>query len=138
MIVIDTSIIYALLDGGDAWHEQVAAWYLDEQPILATTPLILAEVDHLAARAGPDARSAWRRDLAGGAYVVQWWPDAPTESVTVAERYRDAGLSLADASLVVLAGRLGTVDVATLDERHFRMIEPVSGEPAFRLLPLDI
>lgn len=138
MIVIDTSVIYALLDRRDQHHPEAAAWYagVDEAP--ATTPLILAECDHLAGtRAGRGARAAFRGDLARGAYSVHWWRSAPGDIVEVAERYGDLGLSLADASLVVLARRLDTLTVATFDARHFRAIEPLSGGPAFTLMPAD-
>ena len=56
----------------------------------------------------------------------------------VAERSADAGLGLTDASLVVLAQRLGTADIATLDERHFRAVRPLAGGDTFRLLPADL
>ena len=73
MIIVDTSVIYALLDRRDANHEAAAEWYLRETPPLATTPLVLAEVDHLAAaRAGRSAQRAWQADVAGGAYDVVW------------------------------------------------------------------
>ncbi len=39
--------------------------------------------------------------------------------------------------LVVLAQRLRTVEIATLDERHFRVLKPLTGEPAYRLLSAD-
>jgi predicted nucleic acid-binding protein len=57
--------------------------------------------------------------------------------VKVAERYADTRLGLADASLVALAGRLGTIDIATLGERHFRAVRPLAGGTAFTLLPAD-
>jgi predicted nucleic acid-binding protein len=57
--------------------------------------------------------------------------------VRIAERYADTGLGLADASLVALAERLDTVEIATLDERHFRSVRPLAGGGAFRLLPMD-
>ncbi len=138
MIVVDTSVIYALLDGADAWHQRVAAWYGASLPSLATTPLVVAEVDHLAgARAGTRAQDAWRADLKNGAYDVIWWPQAEAEIVELAGRYRGLGVDLTDASLVVLANRLGCTDVATLDERHFRAVRPVAGDGSFRLLPAD-
>ena len=56
----------------------------------------------------------------------------PTFSTAIA----DLGLGLADASIVVLAGRHQTVDVLTLDERHFRAISGPHDRP-FRLLPAD-
>jgi len=138
VIVVDTSVIVAYMNAGDDHHDRVAAWLdlVDED--LATTPLIVAEVDHLvAARGGPAALKALRADLAAGAYLVDWWPAATAATVKVANRYADTGLGLADASLVVLAERLNTTDIATLDERHFRAVRPLTGGTAFRLLPTD-
>lgn len=40
----------------------------------------------------------------------------------VIERYAGQKISLADASIVVLAERHATRDVLTLDERHFRVL----------------
>ncbi len=138
MIVLDTSVIYALLDAADARHHQAVAWYSDLTRELVTTPLVLAEVDHLAAtRGGPVALQALHADIRQGAYLVEWWPSAGGESAQVADRYADLGIGLTDASLVVLAARVGTTDIATFDERHFRAIVPLVGAPAFRLLPVD-
>jgi predicted nucleic acid-binding protein len=53
----------------------------------------------------------------------------------VIERHADLGISLADASIVVLAQRHGLVDVLTLDQRHFRVLDN-HGKP-FRVLPAD-
>jgi len=68
---------------------------------------------------------------------MDWWPSAGRESADIADRYRDLGIGLTDASLVALAGRVEVVDIATFDERHFRAIRPLAGGSAFRLLPLD-
>lgn len=138
MIVLDTSVIYALLDAADERHRQALAWYqtLDEE--LVTTPLVLAEADHLAStRGGSNAVRAFRADVRTGAYLVEWWPAAGQEAADVADRYEDLGLGLTDASLVVLAARVGSADIATFDARHFRAVVPLSGDDAFRLLPLD-
>ena len=138
MIIADTSVIFALLDGSDADHQRVVAWYQAADPTFVTTPLVLAEVDHLAgARAGPAAPRAWRADLSAGAYVVEWWDDAAKSSAAIADQYHDLGIGLTDASLVALGERLGTVEIATLDERHFRVIRPRRGAAAFRLFPAD-
>lgn len=138
MIPIDTSVIYALLDRADERHALAVDWYERTHPQVATTPLVVAEVDHLACtRAGPRAAAAWRADLAAGAYLVEWWDAALREAVAIAERYADLGLGLTDASLVGLAARLGTSEVATFDQRHFRAVRPPAGRDAFRLVPLD-
>jgi predicted nucleic acid-binding protein len=138
VIVIDTSAIYALLDRRDQRHVEAAAWYetLDEE--VATTPLVLAEADHLAAaRAGAEAARAFRRDVRAGAYMVEWWREAAELSAEIAERYEDLGIGMTDASLVALADRLGTSRVATFDERHFRAMRPLSQFDSFTLLPKD-
>jgi predicted nucleic acid-binding protein len=138
VIVVDTSAILAYMNSADAHHATVSAWLDAEQDELATTPLIIAEVDHMVAtRGGAAALSALRADLAAGAYLVEWWPAAMGASVRVAEQYADTGLGLSDASLVVLAERLETIRIATLDERHFRAVRPLTGGDAFHLLPQD-
>ena len=138
MIVVDTSLLVALLNEDDANHARAVRWYQRTHDALATTPLVLSETDHLVlARLGRAARTAFRADVAEGAYDVTWWPDAPAQAVGVAERYADLGLDLTDATLVALAARLDTVEMATFDERHFRAVRPLSAGPAFRLLPAD-
>lgn len=138
MIVLDTSVIYALLDGRDQLHGQALGWYRGVTDELVTTPLVLAEVDHLAAnRAGARARAAFHHDVAAGAYRVEWWTRAAAETIAVAAEYPDLGIGLTDASLVSLAARLSTVQVATFDARHFRALRPSQGGSAFTLLPAD-
>jgi uncharacterized protein len=138
VIVLDASVVYALLDAADQRHREARDWYATVDTELATTPLILAEVDDLArSRAGTRAVRAFRDDVRSGAYLVEWWATAAREAADVADRYLDLGVSLADASLVALAARLGTVDVASFDARHFRAMSPLGVADAFRLLPLD-
>lgn len=137
MIVIDTSAILAFMNSADSWHEEVCAWMDTEDDTFVTTPLILAETDHMVgARGGPGAQAALRSDLARGAYAIEWWRGALASTVEVANRYADVELGLADASLVALADHVGTDAIATLDERHFRAARPLRGD-AFRLLPVD-
>jgi predicted nucleic acid-binding protein len=38
---------------------------------------------------------------------------------------------------VALAARLGVVEIATFDERHFRVMHPEGSGETFRLLPAD-
>ena len=138
MIVVDTSVIVAYMNASDDHYETVSAWLDGADDDLVTTPLVIAEADHLvAARGGRSAVSALRADLSAGAYLIEWWSGAIVAAVDIAERYADNGLAITDASLVALAGRLETVDLATIDERHFRAVRPLAGGKAFRLLPAD-
>lgn len=56
--------------------------------------------------------------------------------------YRDADggsvVGLTDAMNVVLAAEFRTAAMFTTDVRHFRMMTPLTGEQAFRLLPADL
>ncbi len=58
-------------------------------------------------------------------------------AIEILEQFESLDLGLADASVVVLAERLGTHDILTLDERHFRAVRDASGRP-FRILPADL
>ena len=62
--------------------------------------------------------------------------DDMAAAANVVAAYADLGIGLADASLVVLAGRFETNRILTLDERHFRTLRTPAGEP-FTLLPAD-
>lgn len=136
MIVLDTSVVVAFMNRRDDNHERVAAWMDTVREDLFTTPLIVAEIDHLVSRTGgPEAAQAFYDDLSSGAYVVEWWPEAVAETVRVAKEHQSIGL--ADASLISLAARFETTRVATLDERHFRAVRPLTGGAAFALLPPD-
>ena len=137
MIVVDTSVILAFMNAADAWHGEVSAWMDGVDDELATTPLILAETDHMVgARGGAKAQAALRSDLARGAYSVEWWRGALRSTVDIAGHYADGMIGLADASLIALADHVETLAIATLDERHFRAARSVHGD-AFRLLPAD-
>jgi predicted nucleic acid-binding protein len=138
LIVLDTSVALAFMDRRDQHHERVRDWIGAIEGELSTTPLIVAELDHLVSRQGGAAAArALREDLDRGAYLIEWWPTAIHETIAVAKRYESIELGLADASLVALAARLQTTDIATLDERHFRTLKPLSGGKAFTLLPAD-
>jgi uncharacterized protein len=71
-----------------------------------------------------------------GAYALT--PMVPADIARAREvikRHADLGISLADASIVVLAERHKVAEVLTLDQRHFRILS-AGGQP-FRLLPAD-
>jgi uncharacterized protein len=136
VIVVDTSVVVAFMNRRDDDHERVAGWMDTVGEDLFTTPLIIAEIDYLVSQAGgSEAALAFYEDLTSGAYLVEWWPEAVRDTVKAAREHRQIGL--ADASLLTLAARLQTTRVATLDERHFRAVRPLTGEGAFMLLPAD-
>jgi uncharacterized protein len=139
LIVVDTSVVLAFMDRRDADHELVRDWMETLEDELTTTPLVVAELDHLSFRqGGATAAKALREDLDRGAYAVEWWSSAIHDTMAVAQRWESIDLGLTDASLITLAARVETVSIATLDERHFRAVRPLTdGAEGFILLPAD-
>jgi predicted nucleic acid-binding protein len=137
LILLDTSGLLAAIDDRQRHHASAAAALRDCTPPRLVSPFVLAELDYMvASRLGPRARSDLLHEVSIGAYrLAPWAPDDVAEARTVIDRYADLGVSLADASIVVLAYRHGLDEVLTLDERHFRVLPGPRGP--FRLLPAD-
>ncbi len=136
-MLLDTSGLLAALDSAQRTHAE-AARSLDAAPApLVLSPFVLAELDYLlATRVGETARLGLLAEVARGAYELQTFSaEDAQEAKAIIERYADLAISLADASIVVLAGRYRTQDVLTLDERHFRVLQ-ANGKP-LRLFPAD-
>lgn len=138
MIVLDASVVTAYFNAAERSHGRVAEWLETLEEQLVTTPLVLAELDYvLARRAGPTALDALWADLEEGVYEVRWWADALATTIGAA-RAAPIPIGLADASLVALAAHVGTTRIATLDEAHFRRLEPLGDATTFSLLPADV
>jgi hypothetical protein len=137
VILLDTSGLLAALDSSQRWHSEAVASLTAASAPLLLSPFVLAELDYLlAARVGQAARASLLEEVERGAYAL-----APMSGTNVGrareviERHGDLGISLADASIVVLAERHDVPDVLTLDQRHFRVLS-AGGRP-FRVLPAD-
>lgn len=138
MILLDTSGLLAALARNQRRHEDARAALETDPGPLVLSPFVLAELDYLVAReAGTDAALALLGEVAVGAYDLVPFDAADVAAARdVIETYRELGIGLADASIVVLAGRFGTSRVLTLDERHFRTLLTPRREP-FTVLPAD-
>lgn len=137
MILLDTSGLLAALDASQSHHAQAAASLAAARPPLLLSPFVLAELDYLiASRVGSAARGSLLKEVERGAYLLETMAGADVaRAQAVIKRYADLQISLADASIVVLAERHRVRDALTLDERHFRVL--MAGGKPFRLLPAD-
>lgn len=138
MIVLDTSGLLAAIDSSQHGHGPARDALAAAGGPLALSPFILAELDYLLSRrVGRQAQLALLEEVSRGAYALAaFGPADVAEAREVLARHADLDLGLADASLVVLARRHHTLDLLTLDERHFRALRGPGGKP-FRLLPAD-
>ncbi len=71
-------------------------------------------------------------DLEAGALQVRWWATAMIETLAIARRWPELGLT--DASLLALAPVVRTDRIATFDRRHFDAPRTADGDH-FTLLP---
>lgn len=139
MILLDTSGLIAALFADQNQHEECARALLKAAPPRILSPFVLAECDYLIQKyGGVEAELAFLDEVARGVYSIPHFGlTEMKEARGVVEKYRDLGIGLADASIVVLAGDWACRDVLTLDVRHFRALRPL-GRRSFRVLPADL
>jgi predicted nucleic acid-binding protein len=106
-------------------------------PPLLLSPFVLAELDYLlATRVGQAARSSLLGEVERGVYVLEPMAGADVgRARAIVGHHAGLRLSLADASIVVLAERHRIREILTLDQRHFRVLR--AGRQPFRILPSD-
>lgn len=137
-LIGDTGAIYACYDRSDAHHGAVKAFLGGTDENLLVPALVLAELDHLVAvRLGEQARSTVMADVLEKMTVIPFSQDLAVRAAGVAGTYGAFPLGLTDASLVVHSQDHRTVDLFTVDQRHFRAVRPLWGGDSFRLLPFD-
>lgn len=143
--VADTNALYRLLDPRLAGHEAHKET-LSVTSRLIISPMVLAELDYLVAtRAGAGKAVAAGKFIMRNAtlrrFEIPEVGEHLTVAVAIAEEYEDAdggkGVGLTDAMNVALAAAYRT-DAMFTSDRHFRMIRPLTGHSAFRLLPGDL
>lgn len=137
-VVVDTSGLIAAVNDRSSLHRKTRA-LLDElrergdAVRLVVSPFVLAEADYLLSERDrrPDVALDVLRDVASGAYLLEPFETEDLDrAADVMERYADLGVGLTDAANVVLAERHGTLDLLTLDERHFRVLRGTGVDPS--------
>jgi predicted nucleic acid-binding protein len=95
--------------------------------------MVITEVSYLiGTRLGAAAEVRFLGDLASGNLIPE--PVAPEDWIRIAElvsRYQDLPLGTVDASVVTATERRSVTTVATLDRRHFTVVQTTHG-------PLDL
>lgn len=138
MILLDSGGLFAALNRAEPAYEAARSALEREAKPHVLSPFVLAELDYLlSTQGGPETELTVLEDVARGAYVLEPFDAADVGAAAeVVDRYRDQNIGLADASIVVLAGRYGTNRVLSLDLRHFRTLLTPAGEH-FTVFPAD-
>lgn len=130
-VIADTSALIAFYSESGDEHDDVTAWLAAHDEAIVVSPYVVAELDYLVAtRKGVEAELEVLAELAGGAYELAAMSAADiTRAAALIRRYRDLGIGITDASLVVFAARYQTDTILTLDRRHFGALRSLTGEP---------
>lgn len=134
MILADTSGLLSLYNRREPTHPPVAEAVEQERGPYVVSPYVVAELDYLVAtRLGADAEQRVLAELASPAYVLATIDrDDLRACAELISRY--PGIGVTDASMLVLADRLGIDRVLTLDRRHFEVVRTPSGR-ALAIVP---
>ena len=139
-LILDSSGLLAAVSS-DQNHHQPAREALEEyEGPLVISPFVLAELDYMIlTRYGHEEEASLLAEVARDVYRLEQFSSTDVaEALSLVGQYADSGsLGLADASNVVLARRHDTLDLLSLDERHFRTLRGPGDRP-FRLLPADL
>lgn len=138
-LILDTGPLYASLDRSDADHA-VCRDLIEStsEPLVIPAP-VLVELDYwVHARLHAGVWTAFLEDILVGAYrIEELRTDDYRRVQEVCDRYADSDVGFVDAAVLAVVERLGEPKVATLDERHFRVLRPRHVD-ALRLLPVDL
>lgn len=143
IVIADTSGLLAALDSTHPEHEAANEAILSAG-LLIMSPLLLAELDHVATRElGRDAALSAIDDIRhwmgrGRVVAPAITEDHLGAAQSLRRRYGSLDLDLADAVNVALASDYDTDAILTLDRRDFRAVRPLGRHKAFRVLPDDL
>ena len=132
--IVDTGPLYASVDTDDVNHKRSVRVLERDDLDFVVPALVITEVAYLIEnRLGPRFEAPFLRTMEAievEAPLTQDW----ARIADLVDRYADFPLGAVDASVAVLAERLGTDLIVTLDRRHFGALRTRDGRP-FTLLP---
>lgn len=116
-IVVDAGPLVALFKRRDRDHARVSRFLSENPCLLVSTWPVATEAWHLIAEPAQLRFMRWL--AAGGVALLGPGPEDAVTLLGLMEKYRDRPMDLADASLVVLADRIGVDEILTTDRADF-------------------
>lgn len=134
--IIDTSVLYALADKRDRYH-QAAKKYLsqNEEPLILPGPVIPETCYMLLENLGTEAELDFLRSVIRQEFHLEHPVMIDLHrTVEILEQYRDSQFGMTDATIMAIAERMKIETIVTLDHRDFLIFRPRHCA-AFRLVP---
>jgi predicted nucleic acid-binding protein len=124
-LVTDTGVLFAALVEGDDDHRRCRA-LLSSRVAVAVPAPVISEVDWLGRSRGYPGVGARLLEsvLDESVLVVDLDWDGWARVLELVGQYSDLPLNIVDASVVAVAERLEQDAIATLDRRHFSVVQP--------------
>ncbi|MFI7109214.1 type II toxin-antitoxin system VapC family toxin [Nonomuraea sp. NPDC050227] len=125
MIVLDTGPLVAALNSKDRHHEVCARLLRTHPGPLLVPSTVVPEVCQLVERRqGSAAEASFLRTFGAGLNLVDLTEQDLRRMSRLVAAYASLPLGAVDASVIAIAERLNTPEVATLDRRHFTVVRP--------------
>jgi predicted nucleic acid-binding protein len=122
--VLDTGPLVAALNSSDRRHAECARLLVELEGRRLLPSPVLTEVCWLLER-WPKAEAAFLEQVAAGTFeLIHLTSTDLLRMAELVKQYADLPLGSVDASVVAVAERLGVEHVATLDRRHFSVVQP--------------
>jgi hypothetical protein len=136
VIIVDSGVLIAAADVDDRHHESCAQLFSERGDEFVVPAGVTVEVCWMLGRhVSVDLEVDFLESIADGELRVEALiPADYRRTAELVGTYSDLPLGVVDASVVAIAERFGTTEVATLDHRHFTVVRP-DHTPAFTLLP---
>ncbi len=135
-IVVDTGIIYALADRGDAWHARSVRFLNKYQGTLIVPCSVIPEACYLLdTYLSQSAETSFVQSLFDRELLVDHFEQNDLARCSeLIRKYADLNLGFVDASIVAVCERRGILSILTTDRKHFAIVRSKKGQ-AFQLLP---
>ncbi len=128
-VIVDTGPLLAVLDEDDAHHvASVAAFAAlagHREALVVPIAVLLETCQLIGRRVGPVQEAQFLRLCTAGEFQIESLVDDDLlRAAELVDRYSDARIGFANASIVAVAERLDVTRILTLDRRHFGVIRP--------------
>lgn len=132
-VLLDTSVIVALLDRNENVHEACASAVREIEAPLLTCEAVIAESCYLL-RNLPGAAEAIIENVSAGIFQIPFQLSRESVAIrTILRKYRDRKIDLADACMIRLADEFGVSEILTLDKDF--AVYRWGRNKAFQILP---
>ena len=133
-LLVDTGVLYALIDQSDAWHARTVECIKSSRTSLLAPVTVLPEAAYLIrTRLGTREELKLIEAFAKGEVAIEPLRESDlNRALAVMIKYPQLGFT--DATIVAIAERLALTTIATTDRRHFSAVRPQHARQ-FTLVP---